>query len=157
MGKWNKLVGMVKEFYIAFGQQEFLEKEMIDERMKLRERLFDEELTEYNIAERENNKVEMLDAVCDMCYILIGTLLEKCKGDVEAVANMIYFGCDDKSKFMFKKVLKNEFNDIFVKAFEEVHRSNMSKLGLDGKPIYREDGKITKGPDYFPPNLKQFL
>ena len=85
MEQWNKLVKLVKEFYIAFGQQEFLEKEMTDERMKLRERLFDEELTEYNIAERENNKVEMLDAVCDMCYILIGTLLEKCKGDVKAV------------------------------------------------------------------------
>ena len=54
MEQWNKLVGLVKEFYIAFGQQEFLEKEMTDERMKLRERLFDEELTEYNIAEREN-------------------------------------------------------------------------------------------------------
>ena len=40
MEQWNKLVKLVKEFYIAFGQQEFLEKEMTDERMKLRERLF---------------------------------------------------------------------------------------------------------------------
>ena len=92
-----------------------------------------------------------------MCYILIGTLLEQNKGDIEAVADVIYFGCDNKSKFVFEKVFKNEFNDIFVKAFEEVHRSNMSKLGLDGKPIYREDGKITKGPNFFPPNLKQFF
>jgi len=38
-----------------------------------------------------------------------------------------------------------------------VHRSNMSKLGEDGKPIYREDGKILKGPDYFHPNLKDIL
>ena len=157
MEQWNKLVGMVKEFYIAFGQQEFLEKEMTVDRMKLRERLFDEEQTEYIIAEKNNDKVEMLDAVCDMCYILIGTLLEQNKGDIEAVADVIYFGCDNKSKFVFEKVFKNEFNDIFVKAFEEVHRSNMSKLDENGKPIYREDGKITKGPNFFPPNLKQFL
>ena len=52
MEQWNKLVGLVKEFYIAFGQQEFLEKEMIDERMKLREKLFEEELKEYEVAEK---------------------------------------------------------------------------------------------------------
>ena len=42
-------------------------------------------------------------------------------------------------------------------CYQEVHRSNMSKLGADGKPIYREDGKILKGPDYFHPNLKDRL
>ena len=42
-------------------------------------------------------------------------------------------------------------------CYREVHRSNMSKLGADGKPIYREDGKILKGPDYFHPNLKDIL
>ena len=47
MEQWNKLVELVKEFYIAFGQQEFLEKGMTDERMELREKLFDEELKEY--------------------------------------------------------------------------------------------------------------
>jgi len=43
------------------------------------------------------------------------------------------------------------------KCFEEVQRSNMSKLGKDGKPIYREDGKVLKGPDYFEPDLSKFL
>src|SRR5210317_378684 len=43
------------------------------------------------------------------------------------------------------------------KCFEEVQASNMSKLGEGGKPIYREDGKILKGPDFFEPNLKQFV
>ena len=156
MEQWNKLVRLVKNFYIAFGQQEFLEKEMTEERMELRKKLFDEELKEYEVAEKSNDKMEMLDAVCDMCYILIGTLLETCKGDNEAVANMIYFGCDDKSELIYKKVFKNEFNDIFVKAFEEVHRSNMSKLE-NGKAIFREDGKILKGKNYFRPNLKQFI
>ena len=42
-------------------------------------------------------------------------------------------------------------------CYYEVHRSNMSKLGEDGKPIYREDGKVMKGPDYFHPNLKDIL
>lgn len=42
-------------------------------------------------------------------------------------------------------------------CFLEVHSSNMSKLGEDGKPIYREDGKVLKGPDYFPPDLKEIL
>jgi predicted HAD superfamily Cof-like phosphohydrolase len=42
-------------------------------------------------------------------------------------------------------------------CYREVHRSNMSKLGEDGKPIYREDGKVLKGPNYFHPNLKDIL
>ena len=43
------------------------------------------------------------------------------------------------------------------KCFEEVQNSNMSKLGVDGKPIYNENGKVMKGPNYFKPNLNQFL
>ena len=43
------------------------------------------------------------------------------------------------------------------KCFDEVQRSNMSKLGEDGKPIYNEGGKVMKGPKYFEPNLKKFL
>ena len=42
-------------------------------------------------------------------------------------------------------------------AFIRVHNSNMSKLGEDGKPVYREDGKVIKGPDYLPPNLKDLV
>ena len=43
------------------------------------------------------------------------------------------------------------------KCFKEVQKSNMSKLGEDGKPIYNEKGKVMKGPKYFEPNLKQFI
>ncbi len=43
------------------------------------------------------------------------------------------------------------------KCFDEVQRSNMSKLGEDGKPIYNENGKVMKGPKYFEPNLKKFI
>ena len=42
-------------------------------------------------------------------------------------------------------------------CFEEVQKSNMSKLGDDGKPIYNEQGKVMKGPKYFKPDLKKFL
>jgi predicted HAD superfamily Cof-like phosphohydrolase len=42
-------------------------------------------------------------------------------------------------------------------VLNEVHRSNMSKLGEDGKPIYREDGKVLKGPNYSPPDIKSIL
>ena len=43
------------------------------------------------------------------------------------------------------------------KCFKEVQRANMSKLGKDGKPIYNDRGKVMKGPNYLPPNLKQFV
>ena len=43
------------------------------------------------------------------------------------------------------------------KCFKEVQESNMSKLGLDGKPIYNESGKVMKGPNYFKPDLRKFV
>ena len=43
------------------------------------------------------------------------------------------------------------------KCFDEVQKSNMSKLGLDGKPIYNEIGKVMKGPNYFKPDLTRFI
>ena len=49
------------------------------------------------------------------------------------------------------------FNLPLQEVFEEVHKSNMSKLGDDGRPIYREDGKVMKGPNYKPANVEQFF
>ena len=138
MEQWEKLVGLVKEFYIAFGQKEFLEKEISDERIKLRKKLFDEELREYEVAEKNNNRVEMLDAVCDMYYIYIGTLLELHKGNIGDVASRIFFLSDEKTDFLFKLETENGFDKILPKAFEEVHRINMSKIE-NGKAIFRED------------------
>ena len=43
------------------------------------------------------------------------------------------------------------------RCFEEVQNSNMSKLGLDGKPIFNDKGKVMKGPNYFKPNLEKFV
>ena len=42
-------------------------------------------------------------------------------------------------------------------VFDEIQKSNMSKLGADGKPIFREDGKVLKGPNYFKPDINSIL
>lgn len=93
----------------------------------LRFNLMDEENKEYLEAAQENNLVEVADALGDMLYILCGTILEH--------------GMQYKIE----------------EVFNEIQRSNMSKLGADGKPIYREDGKVLKGPNYFQPNIKSIL
>ena len=93
----------------------------------LRYRLGKEELVEYLDACNQDNLIEVTDALADQLYILLGT--------------MIAHG------------MQNVIEDVF----DEVHRSNMSKLGADGKPIYRDDGKVLKGPNFSPPNLEKFL
>ena len=94
---------------------------------KLRFNLMDEENKEYLEAAQNNDMVEVADALGDMLYILCGTILEH--------------GMQHKIE----------------EVFDEIQRSNMSKLGDDGKPIYREDGKVLKGPSYFKPNIKAIL
>lgn len=93
----------------------------------LRYNLMDEENKEYLEAANNNDLVEVADALGDMLYILCGTILEH--------------GMQYKIE----------------EVFEEIQRSNMSKLGEDGKPIYREDGKVLKGPNYFKPNIVAIL
>ncbi|MDX1767750.1 pyrophosphohydrolase domain-containing protein [Arenibacter troitsensis] len=93
----------------------------------LRFNLMDEENREYLEAANNNDLVEVADALGDMLYILCGTILEH--------------GMQYKIE----------------EVFEEIQRSNMSKLGKDGKPIYREDGKVLKGPNYFKPNIVDIL
>ncbi len=93
----------------------------------LRFNLMDEENKEYLEAANEGDLVEVADALGDMLYILCGTILEH--------------GMQYKIE----------------EVFEEIQKSNMSKLGSDGKPIYREDGKVLKGPDYFKPDIKTIM
>ncbi|MEE9407194.1 MAG: nucleoside triphosphate pyrophosphohydrolase family protein [Polaribacter sp.] len=97
------------------------------DRKKLRFELMKEENEEYLEAAENNDLVEVADALGDMLYILCGTIIEH--------------GMQDKIE----------------EVFNEIQRSNMSKLGEDGKPIYREDGKVLKGPNYFKPNIKEIL
>ena len=94
---------------------------------QLRYRLGKEELDEYLEACKDNDLIEVADALADQLYILLGTMISHGMGDV--------------------------MEDIF----DDVHRSNMSKLGEDGKPIYREDGKILKGPNFSKPNIAKYL
>ncbi|MEM7650988.1 MAG: nucleoside triphosphate pyrophosphohydrolase family protein [Pseudomonadota bacterium] len=94
----------------------------------LRVNLLQEEVDELKEALEAGDMVEVLDALTDIQYVLDGAYLS--------------FG----------------LQGVKTPAFEEVQRSNMSKLGEDGKPIVREeDGKILKGPNYFKPDIAQFV
>ena len=125
----NKELKHVEDFHNAFGLG-VAKKPTIDlskETIKLRFDLMKEENEEYFEAAKRNDMVEVADALGDMLYILCGTILSH--------------GMQDK----------------IHEIFEEIQTSNMSKLGDDGKPIYRKDGKVMKGPKYFKPNIRGIL
>ena len=153
--KTEKMINMVEEFYRRVGDTEYLfqGKEMTPERKIMRFNLFEEEYQEYRFAKDE---VEKLDAVCDMLYIRFGTLLESMTSKAD-LRNLLEYNLDKKINMIYGFVRKNNFGDILFQAFNEVHRSNMSKKNKNGVILRRKDGKVIKGPDYFPPNLKQFL
>lgn len=94
---------------------------------ELRFNLMKEENEEYLQAVQDEDLIEIGDALGDMLYILCGT------------------------------IIAHGFQDKIESIFDEIQRSNMSKLGADGKPIYRKDGKVMKGPNYFKPDLKKIL
>jgi len=124
----NKIAA-VTQFHTAF-KVNMNKKPIADigkQRNQLRFDLMKEENEEYLEAANSNDLVEVADALGDMLYILCGTIIEH--------------GMQDKIE----------------EVFNEIQRSNMSKLGDDGKPIYREDGKVLKGPNYFKPNIKAIL
>jgi predicted HAD superfamily Cof-like phosphohydrolase len=124
----NTLDG-VKQFHDTYGLPVKDAPDLSDARVNaLRISLLQEELDELKEALAEGNEKEVLDALTDLQYVLDGAYLS-----------------------LGYHLLK----DI---AFAEVQRSNMSKLGRDGKPVIRpEDGKILKGPDYSPPDLAMVL
>ena len=93
----------------------------------MRYKLIREENEEYLEAALKGDLVEVADALGDILYILCGTML------------------------------KHGLQDKLDAVFREIQRSNMSKLGTDGKPIYREDGKVMKGPEYFKPDIATIL
>ncbi len=93
----------------------------------LRYDLMTEENMEYLQAAQNNDLAEVADALGDMLYILCGTILDH--------------GLQYKMEAIF----------------DEIHKSNMSKLDENGKPIYREDGKVLKGPNFSKPDLLKIL
>jgi len=119
----------VKAFHLAFkiGHRETPKADLGIDKNTLRFNLMKEENEEYLEAANNNDLVEVADALGDMLYILCGTIIEH--------------GVQYKIE----------------EVFDEIQRSNMSKLGKNGEPIYREDGKVLKGPNYFKPNIKSIL
>ncbi len=119
----------VEQFHSAFGLgvSQKTTADIGEQKKILRYNLMKEENDEYLEAVQKNDIVEIADALGDMLYILCGTILEH--------------------------GLQNKIEEVF----DEIQRSNMSKLDINGKPIYREDGKVMKGPNYFKPNFSEIL
>lgn len=119
----------VQIFHETYGLPVKAAPDISDERINtLRVNLLQEEVDELREALEQGDMVEVLDALTDIQYVLDGAYLS--------------FG----------------LHHLKETAFAEVQRSNMSKLGEDGKPLVREsDGKILKGPNYSPPDIAQFL
>jgi len=124
-----KQLNAVKEFHTAFeiGFSESPKSDLGESKNILRFNLMKEENEEYLEAVQNNDLIEIADALGDMLYILCGTIIEH--------------GLQHKIEAVF----------------DEIQRSNMSKLNHDGKPIYREDGKVMKGPNYFKPDFSKII
>ena len=124
----NKLLSDVVLFHQTYGQP-VAEKPIIPKvkRQKLRARLIREELKELTDAFKAKDLVAVADALTDLLYVVNGCVVE----------------CGMK--------------DLIDSCHEEVQASNMSKLGADGKPMYRADGKVAKGPNFFEPNLAKII
>ena len=124
----NPIVASLLEFNEAFEIPKLDDPGLGSKEMiELRIKLLVEEVQEYAEAARKRNFEEVADALGDMLYILCGT------------------------------ILSHGMQDIIEDIFREIQRSNMSKLGEDGKPIYRDDGKVMKGPEYFRPDITSIL
>ena len=125
----KKQIESVKKFHNTYklGYSETPIANLGYSKNKLRFSLMSEENEEYLEAANNDDIIEVADALGDMLYILCGTIIE------------------------------HGMQDIIEDVFDEIQRSNMSKLGKDGEPIYREDGKVLKGPNYFKPNFKKFF
>jgi len=125
----QKLINQVGEFHDSFGIENNHKPTtaISPEEIQLRFDLLKEENEEYIEAAKNGDLTEVADALGDIMYILFGT------------------------------ILKHGLQDKIVEVFEEIQGSNMSKLGADGKPIYREDGKVLKGPNYYRPNIPAIL
>jgi predicted HAD superfamily Cof-like phosphohydrolase len=125
----QKQLNAVHQFHTAFGLgvSHTIQGDLGEQKNRLRFELMKEENEEYLEAVQNNDVIEIADALGDMLYILCGTILEH--------------------------GLQHKIEEVF----DEIQRSNMSKLGEDGKPIYREDGKVLKGPNYFKPNFEELL
>jgi predicted HAD superfamily Cof-like phosphohydrolase len=127
--KIQETIGHVEQFHDAFGIKNHYEPtvNLTESEIELRFNLMKEENEEYLEAAKNGDLVEVADALGDQLYILCGT------------------------------ILRHGLQDKIVEVFQEIQRSNMSKLDANGKPIYREDGKVLKSELYFRPDIKSIL
>lgn len=124
-----KQINQVKEFHEKFNSYIGKFPSIPEEYIQdLRDKLISEEAHEVSMSIVNNEELhQVTKELCDLLYVTYGTILT--------------YGLQDKIE----------------QCFDEVHRSNMSKLGKDGKPIYREDGKLLKGDNYSPANINKVL
>ena len=127
--EFKEIIGAVAQFHDAFGiQNNYAPTSGLNAaEVQLRFDLMKEENEEYLEAAKNGDLVEIADALGDQLYILCGT------------------------------ILRHGLQDKIAEVFEEIQRSNMSKLDANGKPIYREDGKVLKSELYFKPNIAKIL
>lgn len=125
----SKMLHGVREFHDAFGIEnaDTPRTDIGQDQIELRHRLMEEENNEYLEAALEGDLTGVADALGDQLYILCGTLL------------------------------KHGMQDVIADVFDAIQESNMSKLDVNGNPIYREDGKVLKSDLYFPPRIAEVL
>jgi predicted HAD superfamily Cof-like phosphohydrolase len=125
----KETISNVEQFHDAFGIKNSYSPttSLTKDEVELRFNLMNEENEEYLEAALNGDIVEIADALGDQLYILCGTIL--------------------------RHGLQSKIEEVF----QEIQRSNMSKLDANGKPIYREDGKVLKSSLYFRPNIKSIL
>lgn len=123
-------------------------------------KLIKEELAELEEALLEGDKEHILKEAADLMYVVHGFEVV-CPKDMLLLITGEEANTLGTLQVKIEKALE-EAEKIFTheqlqEAFRRVHISNMSKLGEDGRPIRREDGKVLKGPNYLPPDLKDMV
>lgn len=127
--EFKEIIGAVAQFHEAFGIQNNAQPttDLTAADVQLRFDLMKEENEEYLEAAQSGDLVEIADALGDQLYILCGT------------------------------ILRHGLQHKITEVFEEIQRSNMSKLDANGQPIYRADGKVLKSELYFKPDIAKIL
>ncbi len=127
--KLQETIEAVEKFHDAFGIKNHYEPTvaLTEAEIELRFNLMESENEEYLEAAKSGGLVEVADAIGDQLYSLCGT------------------------------ILRHGLQHKIAEVFQEIQRSNMSKLDAEGKPIYREDGKVLKSELYFRPDIKSIL
>ena len=122
-------LNMLLEFHQTFGGhiEAVPTADVPEEVVALRIRLLREELHEYSLAAGDGDLLEIADALTDLLYVLLGT------------------------------IVSHGLQNVTEELFSEVHRSNMSKLSHDGRPLLRDDGKVLPSDRFTRPNLAAIL